>query len=239
AAAQPCDRRRSARCRVSVGARMRRLSAAGRTPLAVDVRLDAEVQLPTLVAAELEHAATALLRLDTPSGWIAGLDRPSRRVPGPVRVGTLVPLREALDPDAGLGYPAGSGSTLAGSCRRPRPGPGPGRPSARTGLGTARCTDAGSVACNPTSDAATVPASGASPRRWCRRRSSRRRSAFEMWLMRGGRRAWRIEAGRRLRRPHDAQARRTPARVRAARRPRCRRRPALWMPPAPPTTTRP
>lgn len=93
--------------RVAVGARMRRLSAAGRTPLAVDVRLDAEVQVPALIVTEVEHAASALLRLTRhPAGlpaWI-GYHAAFRDRYG---VGTLVPLREALDADAGLGYPAG------------------------------------------------------------------------------------------------------------------------------------
>ena len=99
--------------RAALGARMRRTSTAGRTPLAVDVRLDSDVQLPASVAAELEHAATALLRLTRhPAGqpaWVAYHAAFRDRY----GVGTLVPLSEVLDPDAGLGYPAGyPGSTL-------------------------------------------------------------------------------------------------------------------------------
>ncbi|CAL9509334.1 lantibiotic dehydratase family protein [Streptomyces sp. enrichment culture] len=43
--------------------RLRGLSDAGRSPLAVDLRLDAEVRIPESVAQEMERAADALLRL--------------------------------------------------------------------------------------------------------------------------------------------------------------------------------
>ncbi|MER5647364.1 lantibiotic dehydratase [Streptosporangium sp. NPDC002524] len=93
--------------------RMRELSPAGRTPLAVDLRLDCAVQLPRRVIGEMERAASALLRLTRqPEGeatWrsfhAAFLDR--------YGTGALVPLTEVVNPDAGLGYPAGyPGSVL-------------------------------------------------------------------------------------------------------------------------------
>ncbi|MFS1304405.1 lantibiotic dehydratase [Streptosporangium longisporum] len=87
--------------------RMRELSPAGRTPLAVDLRLDCTMQLPRGVVREMERAASALLRLTRqPEGeatWrtfhTAFVDR--------YGTGALVPLTEVINPDAGLGYPAG------------------------------------------------------------------------------------------------------------------------------------
>ncbi|WP_425245397.1 lantibiotic dehydratase [Streptomyces sp. NEAU-NA10] len=85
---------------------LRRLSAAGRSPLAVDLRLDAEVRIPESVALEMERAADALLRLTRrPAGqgvWkeyqVAFWER--------YGTGTLVPVKEVVDPASGLGYPA-------------------------------------------------------------------------------------------------------------------------------------
>ncbi|MDX3308886.1 lantibiotic dehydratase [Streptomyces sp. ME08-AFT2] len=86
--------------------RLRRLSDAGRNPLAVDLRLDAEVRIPESVAQEMERAADALLRLTRrPTGqgvWkeyqVAFWER--------YGTGTLVPVKEVVDPASGLGYPA-------------------------------------------------------------------------------------------------------------------------------------
>ncbi|MEU7382092.1 lantibiotic dehydratase [Streptomyces sp. NPDC042207] len=86
--------------------RLRRLSDAGRSPLAVDLSLDAEVRIPESVAFEMEKAADALLRLTRrPSGqgvWkayqVAFWER--------YGTGTLVPVKEVVDPASGLGYPA-------------------------------------------------------------------------------------------------------------------------------------
>ncbi|MFE2723398.1 lantibiotic dehydratase [Kitasatospora sp. NPDC059327] len=99
--------------RRAVRARMRELSGAGRTPLALDLVLDCDIRLPGSVATELERAAGALLRLTRqPSGeavWrdyhLAFWERYS--------IGTLVPLTELVDPATGLGFPAQyPGSTL-------------------------------------------------------------------------------------------------------------------------------
>src|SRR5205814_1815081 len=61
--------------RAGLTRRMRQMSDAGRTPLAVDLRLDCEVQLPTHVADEMARAAGALLRLTRqPTGWPAWRD---------------------------------------------------------------------------------------------------------------------------------------------------------------------
>ncbi|MDX3224726.1 lantibiotic dehydratase family protein [Streptomyces sp. ME19-01-6] len=92
--------------------RMRALSEAGRTPLAADLLLDCDVQIPHSVVEEMERAASALLRLGHQRTgqevWreyhAAFLDR--------YGIGALVPLRDAIAPDAGLGYPAGYPGSL-------------------------------------------------------------------------------------------------------------------------------
>jgi thiopeptide-type bacteriocin biosynthesis protein len=92
--------------RTSLTGRMRALSPAGRTPLAVDLRLDCHTQLPADVLAEMTRAAGVLLRLsrrgadrEWASFHAAFCDR--------YGTGTLVPVLDAVDPDTGLGYPAG------------------------------------------------------------------------------------------------------------------------------------
>lgn len=97
-----------------IAAAMRELSSAGRTPLAVDLRLDCEVQVPEHVIHEVERAASALARLTRqPTGeapwrefYAAFCDR--------YGAGTLVPLADVVDTDSGLGFPAGyPGSVFA------------------------------------------------------------------------------------------------------------------------------
>ncbi|MGW6936858.1 lantibiotic dehydratase [Lentzea sp. NPDC054927] len=93
--------------RSALTSRMRALSRAGRTPLAIDLRLDVHMQLPERLARDIEHAATALARLSAqPTGepawrdfYIAFCDR--------FGTGTLVPLTDVVNPDAGLGFPHG------------------------------------------------------------------------------------------------------------------------------------
>ncbi|MGW9213171.1 lantibiotic dehydratase [Embleya sp. NPDC055664] len=93
--------------RADLGVRMRTLSDAGRTALGVDTRLDCRVAVPHAVAWEMERAASALLRTTRrPAGesaWrayhAAFVDR--------YGVGAAVPLDDVVDPDTGLGYPAG------------------------------------------------------------------------------------------------------------------------------------
>ncbi|MEV4628260.1 lantibiotic dehydratase [Micromonospora sp. NPDC049523] len=75
-------------------------------PLAVDVRLDAEVRIPQRVLDEAARAARVLTRLSTqPFGSAAWLDYHTRFRTryGP---GALVPVRD-LVADSGLGYPTG------------------------------------------------------------------------------------------------------------------------------------
>jgi lantibiotic biosynthesis protein len=100
------DRAERARLRAELTGRMRALSTAGRTPLRVDLRLDAEVRLPEHVAREMEWAATALARLTRqPTGhaiWREFYTAFCERY----GTGTLVPLADVVDSDAGLGLPA-------------------------------------------------------------------------------------------------------------------------------------
>ncbi|MEU0513370.1 lantibiotic dehydratase [Amycolatopsis sp. NPDC006125] len=95
------------RLRAQLTRRMRELSPEGRTPLAVDLRLDCAVALPHQVAREMERTASALLRLTRhPTGEATWRDYHAAFV-DKYGTGTVVPLAEVLGPDAGLGYPTG------------------------------------------------------------------------------------------------------------------------------------
>ncbi|WP_206067181.1 lantibiotic dehydratase family protein [Nonomuraea composti] len=78
-----------------------------RPPLSVDLHLDGEVTMPAAVASEAATAAAALVRLARrpvlSAEWVAWHERFLDRY-GPR---ALVPLRDAVDPDIGLGYPVG------------------------------------------------------------------------------------------------------------------------------------
>ncbi len=104
----------------AVTARMRAISTAGRTPIATDLRLDCQVRVPEHVAAELGRAAGVLLRLTRhPAGWPAWRDFHGAFC-ARYGSGTLVPVADVIDPDAGLGYPAGyPGSVLPEPVDRP------------------------------------------------------------------------------------------------------------------------
>ncbi|WP_422646979.1 lantibiotic dehydratase [Actinoalloteichus caeruleus] len=99
--------------RADLATRMRALADAGRTPLAVDLRLDCDVRVPDHVAREMEAAATALARLSgQPTGEPAWRDYYGAFCDR-YGMGALVPLTDLVDPDSGLGYPAGyPGSVL-------------------------------------------------------------------------------------------------------------------------------
>ena len=73
--------------------------------LGVDLRLDADVTVPTVVTAEAGRAVAALTRLSVPTatGWASWHRRFLERF-GPH---ALVPVLAAVDPVLGLGYPAG------------------------------------------------------------------------------------------------------------------------------------
>ncbi|WP_030021736.1 lantibiotic dehydratase [Streptomyces monomycini] len=93
--------------RTEAAAVMRELSPASGPVLSIDLRLDAEATLPRTVAAEAARAAAALIRLSNrpalSRGWVAWHGRFLERY-GPRAV---VPLLDAVDSEAGLGYPAG------------------------------------------------------------------------------------------------------------------------------------
>ncbi|AEY93192.1 Lantibiotic dehydratase domain protein [Streptomyces hygroscopicus subsp. jinggangensis 5008] len=84
----------------------RNVSAAARSPIAVDLVLDADVQIPRSVVRQMERAADALLRLTRqPAGQGVWRDYHAafwERYGS----GTLVPVKDVIDPVAGLGYPA-------------------------------------------------------------------------------------------------------------------------------------
>jgi len=103
----PPSGRESGLTRAALTGRMRQISTAGRTPLAVDLRLDCHLRLPEHVIEEMARAASALLRLTRqPAGWPAWRDYHTAFCD---RYGTatLVPVTDVVDPDAGLGYPPG------------------------------------------------------------------------------------------------------------------------------------
>ncbi|WP_325748079.1 lantibiotic dehydratase [Streptomyces sp.] len=94
------------RMRETLVRELRTLSDAGRAPLAVDLLLDATVQVPLSVVREMEAAAGALLRLTRrPTGHAIWHDFQTAFWER-YGTGTLVPLSEVLDPAAGLGFPA-------------------------------------------------------------------------------------------------------------------------------------
>ncbi|MEU0519771.1 lantibiotic dehydratase [Streptosporangium sp. NPDC006007] len=78
-----------------------------RPPLWVDLRLDGEVTVPAAVAAEAAAAASALVRLTRRPALNAGWDAWHERFLDRYGPRALLPLREAVDADVGLGYPAG------------------------------------------------------------------------------------------------------------------------------------
>ncbi|MGH3546495.1 MAG: lantibiotic dehydratase [Mycobacteriales bacterium] len=87
-------------------AAMEELSTATTTPVALNMRLACDVQVPYRVAAEMEAAASALLHLSPyPSGHPIWRDYYERFVHHYGK-DTMVPLLEVVDADMGLGFPA-------------------------------------------------------------------------------------------------------------------------------------
>ncbi|ALG06356.1 lantibiotic dehydratase [Kibdelosporangium phytohabitans] len=86
--------------------------AAVDRPLMVDLRRDVHLTVAPLVAREAERAATALTRLTPhPFGTPTWRDYHSRFLER-YGVGTAVPVLEVVNPDTGLGYPAGYRDSL-------------------------------------------------------------------------------------------------------------------------------
>ncbi len=93
--------------RSSASAQMTAVSATER-PVAVDLRVDCVLVLPHAVAREAEGAAAVLTRLTPyPAGFPAWRDYHARWFLERYGIGALVPLREILNADTGLGFPAG------------------------------------------------------------------------------------------------------------------------------------
>ncbi|MFJ2577183.1 lantibiotic dehydratase [Kitasatospora aureofaciens] len=87
-------------------ARMTRLAPSDR-PLHADLALDAEVVLPDEVRTELEQAASVLWRLSPPTSAPEHLRTYHAEFVERYGTDSPVPLAELLDPDTGLGAPAG------------------------------------------------------------------------------------------------------------------------------------
>ena len=83
------------------------ISAEGRTPLCLDLQLDAEVTLPASVGQGMAAAASALIRLSPNPAGSPVWDDYHRRFTERFGTGTLVPLLDVINPGIGLGYPAG------------------------------------------------------------------------------------------------------------------------------------
>ena len=105
--------------RDSVAARMRDLvPGMRRHPVALDLRLDAQIVLPEAVAREIKRAALILTRLSIRPYGTAAWNEYHQRFYERYGIGTMVPLVEAVA-DSGAGYPDGYPGAPAGA-RRPR-----------------------------------------------------------------------------------------------------------------------
>ncbi|WP_261951657.1 lantibiotic dehydratase [Streptomyces nigrescens] len=100
----PADGRR---LRTALRQKMTSLSPVKDQPLTVDLRMDCSITLPALVAREAEKAATALARLTAyPFGTPAWKDFHNRFFER-YGINSLIPVRDVVDSDVGLGFPAG------------------------------------------------------------------------------------------------------------------------------------
>ncbi|MEU8968967.1 lantibiotic dehydratase [Streptomyces monashensis] len=87
-----------------------------RHPLALDLCLDATVELPDLVAREIERAASVLTRVSPLPYGTAAWKAYQRRFYEKYGIGTLVPLNEVVA-DSGTGFPDGYPGTQAADRR--------------------------------------------------------------------------------------------------------------------------
>ncbi|MFI0483937.1 lantibiotic dehydratase [Actinomadura sp. 9N215] len=87
--------------------RMRRIHVTERPPVQVDLRLDADVRLPRAIAEEVERVADALWRLSPPDDTPPHLCDYHAAFLERYGTARLVPIRELIDPERGLGAPAG------------------------------------------------------------------------------------------------------------------------------------
>ncbi|SCF28872.1 thiopeptide-type bacteriocin biosynthesis domain-containing protein [Micromonospora purpureochromogenes] len=102
-----------------VASRMRSLALSAHEPLAVDLRLDASVTLPDQVATEVERAALVLTRLSAYPYGTAAWRAYHQRFYERYGIGSLVPVREVVDPDSGIGLPDGYPGSPAAEPRSP------------------------------------------------------------------------------------------------------------------------
>ncbi|NYI04860.1 thiopeptide-type bacteriocin biosynthesis protein [Allostreptomyces psammosilenae] len=102
-----------------VAARMKALVPdLRRHPVALDLRLDAQLVLPDAVAREIERAALILTRVSARPYGTAAWGAYHQRFYERYGIGTMVPLQEVVT-DSGTGYPDGYPGTPPGA-RRPR-----------------------------------------------------------------------------------------------------------------------
>ncbi|WP_432195906.1 lantibiotic dehydratase [Streptomyces sp. bgisy027] len=105
--------------RDTVAAQMRDLvPGLRRHPVALDLRLDAQIVLPEAVAREIERAALILTRLSSRPYGTTAWNEYHQRFYERYGIGTMVPLAEVVA-DSGTGYPDGYPGAPAGA-RRPR-----------------------------------------------------------------------------------------------------------------------
>ncbi|MFI8952190.1 lantibiotic dehydratase [Streptomyces sp. NPDC053750] len=105
--------------RDSAAARMRALvPGLRRHPVALDLRLDAQLVLPDAVACEVERAALLLTRVSARPYGTAAWGAYHQRFYERYGIGTMVPLQEVVA-DSGIGYPEGYPGSSPGA-RRPR-----------------------------------------------------------------------------------------------------------------------
>jgi thiopeptide-type bacteriocin biosynthesis protein len=95
------------RLRAAATERMRHLSSAGRTTLAGDLHLDCRITVPDDLADQMAHTATALLRLTRQPRPDPAWNDWCREFWDRYGTGVIVPVTEAVHPDAGIGWPAG------------------------------------------------------------------------------------------------------------------------------------
>ncbi|CAL9639136.1 lantibiotic dehydratase [Streptomyces sp. enrichment culture] len=100
----PADGRR---LRTALRRKMTALSSVKAQPFTLDIRMDCSLTLPPQVAREAEQAATVLARLSAyPFGTPAWKDFHNRFFER-YGINSLVPVRDLVDPDVGLGFPVG------------------------------------------------------------------------------------------------------------------------------------
>lgn len=95
------------RHRTELTNRMRQLSAVSRSPLAGDLYLDCQISVPRHLADDMAAAASALLRLTREPRLDHAWDDWAREFWERYGSNVIVPVTEAVHPDAGIGLPAG------------------------------------------------------------------------------------------------------------------------------------